>query len=463
VLHCPHCGQDLRSPKSAFTILTCSCGTYPVVAGIPIFRKGMFGPNGVTPEKLVWMIARGKHRSTLLELVMPASPSLVPPELQALPVFRGKSKLLRIGQAFGRFQWVREAAKVLMDTEDRTACDLMRFHLLRFDPKPDSFDYFAYRFGQPRHLVALSFASTIRHPQQPLLDLACGYGHLTQHLIHRANGQPVVGIDRDFFSLYVAKHWIAPEAQYVCTDVTQGLPFEDGTFAVSMCTDAFHLFTDKQVVMKELNRVTVGTIILVTVRNGNVPYRYARFPLTPKEYADLVGRSHRIVGDADVLSRYLQKKGPMLSRQPGLDELSSTSPLSIIVADKFEDYGSFSQWLHGEVGTLSLNPLFRLEGNTLRRTFPTPWYEEDNDACKRYLPESVTVSPNVLEDVWRGRRTPNVEPLIDQFVVLGLPHRFGHPNAPVRQILEWARRDSLAVSSKKMAKATGKVRTPNAY
>ena len=166
---------------------------------------------------------------------------------------------------------------------------------------------------------------------------------------------------------------------------------------------------------------------------------------------------------ADVLSRYLQKKGPALSRQPELDELSSTSPLSIIVADTFEDYGGFSQWLHGEVGTLSLNPLFRLEGNTLRRTFPSPWYEEDNDACKRYLPESVTISPDVLEDVWRGRRTPSVELLIDQFVVLGLPHRFGHPNAPVRQILERARRDSLAVSSKRMAKATGKVRTPNAY
>src|SRR6202022_2894834 len=82
------------------------------------------------------------------------------------------------------------------------------------------------------------------------------------------------------------------------------------------CTDAFHLFRDKQVVMKELNRVTMGPIMLVTVRNGNVPYRHTRFPLTPKEYAELAGRSHRIVADAEVLSRYLQRKGPALSRQP---------------------------------------------------------------------------------------------------------------------------------------------------
>jgi hypothetical protein len=142
------------------------------------------------------------------------------------------------------------------------------------------------------------------------------------------------------------------------------------------------------------------------VRNGNVPYRHTRFPLTPKEYAELAGRSHRIVADAEVLSRYLQRKGPALSRQPGLDELSSTSPLSIIIADTFEDYGRFSRWLHGEEGSLSLNPLFRLEGNTLRRVFPTPWYEEDNDACKGYLPESVTVSPDVLEDVWRRTAHP---------------------------------------------------------
>jgi ubiquinone/menaquinone biosynthesis C-methylase UbiE len=103
----------------------------------------------------------------------------------------------------------------------------------------DPYSYYAFCFGQPRHLTALSLASLIDTPDKPVLDLACGYGHITRHLLPRAQDQPVIGVDHNFFSLYVAKGWMAPKAAYVCAGAEGPLPFPDDTFSTAFCSNAF--------------------------------------------------------------------------------------------------------------------------------------------------------------------------------------------------------------------------------
>ena len=86
-----------------------------------------------------------------------------------------------------------------------TACDLFDLYFRKSGLKMmHAYDYFVFRFGQPRHLVSLSLASLIRQPNKPILDLACGFGHLTRSLVQQAEGQQVIGVDRNFFGLYVA-------------------------------------------------------------------------------------------------------------------------------------------------------------------------------------------------------------------------------------------------------------------
>src|SRR3712207_7263067 len=43
----------------------------------------------------------------------------------------------------------------------------------------------------------------------------------------RAKNQLVIGVDENFFGLYVAKHWIAPEAEYISCVADSSLPFPD--------------------------------------------------------------------------------------------------------------------------------------------------------------------------------------------------------------------------------------------
>jgi hypothetical protein len=60
----------------------------------------------------------------------------------------------------------------------------------------------------------------------------------------------------------------------------------------------------------------------------------------------------------------------------------------------------------------------------LRRAFPSPWYEKENGECRQYQPDTVSISSTLLADLVAGKRTPEIETLIEQYVVLGMPERF---------------------------------------
>jgi hypothetical protein len=95
----------------------------------------------------------------------------------------------------------------------------------------------------------------------------------------------------------------------------------------------------------------------------------------------------------------------------------------------FRDYPSFKDSPHAE-GRLGLNPLYVEERRDksvdvhFRRTFPTAFFEEENADCKQYLPESVSLNSSVVVDVAHGNRTPEIEKLIKQCVILGMPERY---------------------------------------
>jgi hypothetical protein len=60
----------------------------------------------------------------------------------------------------------------------------------------------------------------------------------------------------------------------------------------------------------------------------------------------------------------------------------------------------------------------------LRRTFPSALYEEDHEESKGYLPETVELRSEVLADLAHGKRTSEMERLIEQCVLLGIPEGY---------------------------------------
>jgi SAM-dependent methyltransferase len=330
-------------------------------------------------------------------------------------------------------EWRNQAAALLMDRgPEVTVGTLLSFY---FGDQRENYNYFYYRFGQPRYLVALSFASIIQQPTKPILDLACGYGHLTRSLVQRACGQPVIGIDSSFFGLYMAKHWIAPEAEYVCCTADSALPFPDDTFSVAFSSDAFHYFVNKASVMRELKRLTRrdGLILVVWVHNALVRRPYDGHPLPPEGYRALLADiPHRLVADRDVLARYRHKLGPALAHADDPSHLAQAPLLSLVASHRqevFRDYGPFQDWPHA-AGRLGLNPLYAAEERDgsgtvhLRRTFPSAFYEDEHAECRDYLPETVAVPRDVWTKLQEGKRASGLEGLIEQCVALGMPERY---------------------------------------
>ena len=92
--------------------------------------------------------------------------------------------------------------------------------------------YFAHRWSDPTFLSGLALAQSYWGAPRSVLELACGAGHYLRAFAGRA--AEVIGGDLVFAKLWLARHWIAPEATLVCFDAAEPWPFADqgGGFAV---------------------------------------------------------------------------------------------------------------------------------------------------------------------------------------------------------------------------------------
>jgi SAM-dependent methyltransferase/uncharacterized protein YbaR (Trm112 family) len=446
LMRCPFCdgkltadcshreGEDLR-----YGVLHCYCSKWPIVEGIIIFRRDAADAR----DEVLEMVEAGRYDDALkscLSIRLSSSNEGISSRIK-----RSVKRLLtsswngRWPATLPRFQgrlldFMRsEQLSALLDRGNHsTAREYLVANYLHWKGVSD---YFFHRFSQPRYFVALSLISIISQPDRPLLDLACGCGHLTRALLARAEGQPVFGMDRSFSTLYVAKRWVAPDAHFVCSDADRALPFLDNTFSGVVCSDAFHYFLSKATCVQECERLTkdAGFFVMARVRNALVARPPDAIPLSVEGYQSLVAhRPHRLLADQDILARYFRKEGPCLARQVSLTQLAGEPTLSLVVSHRdkiFRDYGPFDDWPHA-YGRLSINPLYVKEGPLssggvcLKRNLPSHHFEQEHPEITGYLPDRVDLPSTILESLDKQQRTPEMEELIARCVILGLPDAY---------------------------------------
>jgi len=431
LLCCPFCSGDFQyklaeqsGDDHQYGVLTCDCGEYPVVAGIPVLKKGIVGSAGQSAGDVISLIERGRYREALIAMVVPPPPTVAaqaPAEVQAT------------------HKWQQLAEVYLASPNEQLTCtEILDFY---FSPARvnarNQYYYFVFRFSMPRHLVPLCLASIIQEPSKPVLEVGCGSGHITRSLIAQAAPQPVLGLDRDFFLLHLGKKFVAPMVGFICADADVGLPFADNTFSTVTSSDAFHLFANKSNCFRELERITAddGCVILASLRNGRIDNHRYPGTLPPAGYERLAGgMPHVLLSNRDILARYFKKQGPSLVRSAEWEQLTSEPWLSMVASHRqetFRDYDRLEDWPHA-LGKLRLNPLYIQEqgaesGNIkFRRVFPSPWYEQENaeHEDQQYLPETISIDRKVVVDLAGANRTAEVETLIERGVVLGFPDRF---------------------------------------
>ena len=120
-----------------------------------------------------------------------------------------------------------------------------------------------------------------------MLELACGIGQILREVA--AHGVAVAGIDVVFAKLWLARHFLLPDAPLVCADVTAGLPLALPEGTAILCHDAFYFMPEQERIAASLMAAAGerGSVLIGHAHNIRFEHGIAGRPRTPEEYAAL--------------------------------------------------------------------------------------------------------------------------------------------------------------------------------
>jgi SAM-dependent methyltransferase/uncharacterized protein YbaR (Trm112 family) len=443
VLRCPACGGalDLHAVptpalgRGLWGTLTCGCTTYPVVDDIPVllpdgahvFTTGVDQVlfEGVAVGDLVDMV-RGEDPVAALEALLATPP--VPWPLGRIGAVERAVTTGPLASA-ARRAGERRVRRLLGRRDELTVEELLAVRYLHSLEIGHNYAYFLMRPSQPRQLSFLSVLEVL--PPGLVLDIGCGLGHHSWSM--GLTGHPVIGVDYNYWELWMARWWLAPTQRFACADVTRPLPFPDGLGDVSWFADTIDFVPDPAATAAEMRRCTApgGPVVLAAISTAH------RGPIYPTgrpledwraEFAHL--GPLRVLDQQLLIEGYLDGWLPDLSADHPAEALDSAHGVFVIAggdASFLRDHGPLPDPPPHARGRLVVNPIYAPVGGDLRRVrlqMPSDWFAFEDAALTRYHDHQALLTDEEVADLRRGELTPRLRRLVDRFVVVGVPERY---------------------------------------
>jgi uncharacterized protein YbaR (Trm112 family) len=409
LLSCPFCGTKLSLVDGPATVragaeieagvLGCDCCAFPIVAGIPVLIA-----DDVTRDAMHALEA-GRSRDALFALL----------GLEGKRAGRFESQLA--GGANTSYQ----KALALLSPDAEGA-------------------YFLYRFSDPTFLAAEALVRAVGQHRSatrgPRLDLCGGSGHLTRALarltLPDATTSPTVVADLYFWKLWLATRFTAPDCAAVCCDANVPLPFRPDLFSLVVLADAFPYIWHKRLCADDMIRVTAaeGIILMPHLHSAHGDNVSAGDTLPPAAYRALFApHQPRLFSDRALFDLLLDERAIDLSLDRSPDALGKEATFTLVAsrrADLFRRYDLPDAVDVG--GKLIVNPLYKVERrngrSVLTLAFPTPEYEAEFVACRRYLPDTVTVDADLTGPIETTLPPGRREALRRQHVLIDAPPQY---------------------------------------
>lgn len=386
LLRCPFCGSALllqevlpvlRDGDAVLSaVLGCACCAYPVVAGIPVIIAG-------DRERAVMnAIEAGRHDDALALML-----ELEGPRRDAFHALVAK----------GTGATYRDAIGVLSPDAEGT--------------------YFVYRLSDPTFVTASGVLRALAQTRHALsgwtVDVCGGSGHLTRLLASlrgagagsgaRSSSGGTIIADVYFWKLWLATRMTAPGTHAVCCDANDPLPFVRGFASLVMLSDAFPYIWRRRALAEELIRLVDarGTLLLPHLHSARGENFSAGMTLQPAGYADIFAPlAPRLYPDSALFDGLVAGATVDLTHPRAPEAFGDEPSLTLVASRAPEVFARFAVPAPTAVaGALAVNPLYAAKrtaaGTRLTLTFPTPEYEAEFGACRRYLPDALEVAADL--------------------------------------------------------------------
>lgn len=185
-------------------------------------------------------------------------------------------------------------------------------------------DYFAHRWSDPTFLAGLALVGAHWAAPRDAFELACGIGHHLRELSLR--GVHAAGGDVVFAKLWLARHFVAPEAELVCFDAGLEWP-ELPPRDLVLCHDALYFLEPKRHVVGALRAVRApgGLLLVGHVHNAGWPNLSAGAALTAAHLRELFPAA-LVYADEELTAALIEGRAPT---QAGDGELARTEAFAV--------------------------------------------------------------------------------------------------------------------------------------
>jgi SAM-dependent methyltransferase len=291
-----------------------------------------------------------------------------------------------------------EALRHLLRNRDRlTLREAMA--LLSWGPVAD---YFAHRWSDPTFLAGLALMEAHWDAPRHAFELACGIGQYLRALAR--HGVAVTGADVVFAKLWVARHWVVPEAELLCMDAAfPDWPIaSERRFDLVSCHDAFYFLEPKPAILARLRALAGqrGWLAIGHVHNRDWPNLSAGAAVTAAEMAALFPDG-LFYDDAELTRAAIARRMPAAAPAPALAGAEAFAVVAGRVAAPRPVTGALALPPAGTA--LRRNPLY--QRGTI--AWPSPRYESEYGPRATY-PAQATAPEHAIAGAatadWAMRR-----------------------------------------------------------
>ena len=442
IMVCPDCKSNFEI-KNIFKrneeriiagIIGCKCWSYPILDEILIFDKKQI----MNTHYLMELLRMGKIDTAI------SSPLDVKKLDRLLLYFY---HFLKSAGSFKKLSPIIDAFTISLKKRryNEYFGKNMTFFNLMNQLKPNTWGYYLkHRFSAESFWSIYPFIPILRENSDMILDLGCGAGHVAYVLSKNVSPKKLICIDRDYTLLQIAKRFFASDAEFICQDLNNPLPFKDGVFSLIIMLDSYHYVANRARLANDIERMLrSNSVLLISHLHNSLVETIARgFVLEPLGWESLFSKLKiKSIPEKELIVGLINENKLDLKKEYPIAELNKSRAITIIGTNDlelFKVYNNVHKPLLDGSKNLIINPIYNIRAKNgkivLERKVSDERFRTEFPLSMKHFPKFIDLDKsftNILEG--RKLKLPSkmpkneqngIEDMIRNFIILEVPKRY---------------------------------------